>query len=97
MNNATMMMHYETNKKSGGIAGFLNFLIPGAGYLYCRRWILAPIALFFALGAVGSGNPLIIAFFWGLFVVDGFLCAGRHNRKLVERMNLAAGSTVTGG
>jgi hypothetical protein len=86
MSDAELLLLVESRKKSGGIAALLNLFLPGAGYIYCGRWILGIIAFFFvialAIFTAGLGAiPLIL-----LLVIDGFLCASRYNRRLIERI-----------
>ena len=84
---AQVMLEYEGRKKSGLVAALLNLVIPGAGYVYCERhilgifvfvcFVLLPLYFF---GLTVSG--LFLSVFWLVFVIDGFLCAGRYNREL---------------
>ncbi|MEW6167903.1 MAG: hypothetical protein AB1651_09435 [Pseudomonadota bacterium] len=85
MSDAELLLLIESRKKSGGIAALLNLFLPGAGYMYCGRWFLGLIAFAFTV--------TLFVLSWGfaaiglvlMLVIDGFLCAGRHNRLLVER------------
>jgi hypothetical protein len=91
----------EARKKSGVMAAFLNILMPGAGFMYCGRWILGVfVAIVFygvLIASVISGVPFgaiaralgIIGFVIGyqiIFFVDGFLTAKSYNKRLVEKM-----------
>jgi hypothetical protein len=84
MNDAELLLLVESRKKSGGIAALLNLFLPGAGYIYCGRWLLGIFAFFFviamlifSLGFAAIGIVLML-------VIDGFLCAGRYNRNLIN-------------
>lgn len=85
MSDAELLLLIESRKKSGGIAALLNLFLPGAGYIYCGRWIPGLFAFAF--------TAALFVLSWGfaavglvmMLVIDGFLCAGRYNRLLVER------------
>jgi len=79
------MVEYQSKKKSGLVAALLNLLIPGAGYMYCGNIILG---LFVLLISVPLVFFAILAYpFWALvMVIDGFLCAGRYNKKLGKKI-----------
>ena len=79
------MVEYESKKKSGLVAALLNLLIPGAGYMYCGNIILG---LFVLLISVPLVFFAILAYpVWALvMVIDGFLCAGRYNKKLGKKI-----------
>lgn len=84
MSDIETLLLVESKKKSGAIAALLNLVFPGAGYVYCGNWVLGIIAflLVVSLAAVTMGVALI-----GLtpmLVVDGFLAAARHNKKMIE-------------
>lgn len=86
MSDVELVLLVESRKKSGWIAALLNLFLPGLGYAYCGRWFLGifafvmVIALFIgSLGMAAVGLALIL-------VIDGFLCAGRYNRELVQRI-----------
>jgi ABC-type multidrug transport system permease subunit len=85
MSDAELMLIVESRKKSGLVAALLNLFLPGAGYIYCGRWILGIVAFFFvvallvsSLGYAAIGLALVL-------VIDGALCARRYNQKMVER------------
>ncbi|MDD5458205.1 MAG: SHOCT domain-containing protein [Phycisphaerae bacterium] len=87
-------LEIEAKKKSGWIAALLNIFLPGVGYMYCGRIILGILVMLVAIGllvaALGGailGLPIFL-FYWSLVfmaVIDGFLCAGRYNKKLITR------------
>lgn len=77
---------YESRKKSGWVAALLNVILPGAGYMYCGNIVLGFVAFFFSLLflviTVGLGALLL----WPMLIIDGFLCAGRANRRLADSL-----------
>jgi len=81
----TSIEKLESKKKSGALAAGLNFLIPGAGYIYCGRVILgigafllaAMILLTYQYGAI---------LVWVVVIIDGFLCAERYNKKVAKEI-----------
>jgi ABC-type multidrug transport system permease subunit len=86
MSDAELLLLAESRKKSGAIAALLNLFLPGAGYAYCGRWALGIIAFFFvvamfvvSLGFAAFGLVLLL-------VIDGFLCASRYNKQVVENL-----------
>lgn len=86
MSDAELLLLVESRKKSGGVAALLNLLFPGAGYIYCGRWFLGIFAFFFvialfivSLGFAAFGLVLVL-------VIDGFLCTGRYNKDLIEKI-----------
>ena len=86
MSDATLLLTFEAQKKSGWIAAFLNLIFPGAGYIYCGRWFLGIIAfllvvaiLVVSFGFAAVGLSIIL-------VIDGFFCAGRYNKQLLKRV-----------
>src|ERR1700674_4576893 len=80
MSDAEFLLLEEAKKKSGAVTALLNLFLPGAGYAYCGRWILGVVAMFVvSLGFAAIGIVFIL-------IIDGFLCAGRYNKLLVERM-----------
>ena len=86
MSDAELLLMVESRKKSGVVAALMNMFIPGLGYLYCGRWILALVVFM----VVVPLTIITIGLAWAIFVlplfIDGFLCAGRYNRKLIERV-----------
>lgn len=86
---------YESQKKQGWLAALLNWIIPGTGYAYCGRVILGILVFILdvflwilTIGSLGLGLPILIVFHI-VFIIDGFLCASRFNKKLM--MSLLAG------
>lgn len=93
MNDAKLMLLVESKKKSGWIAALLNLVIPGAGYAYCGRWLLGTIVFFIVMGiAVAAGSPEAVVPFVAIFFIDGFLAAGRFNKKMIESVLANEGS-----
>lgn len=86
MNDAELLLLVESRRKSGGVAALLNLFLPGFGYIYCGRWILGALAFLFVV------SWFILDFNFSavgvvlILVVDGFLCAGRYNKKLIEKV-----------
>lgn len=81
---AELMLFVESKKKSGWIAALLNLFLPGAGYAYCGRWVLAIVAFLFVVAAyIATLGLAAIALSVALFI-DGFLCARRYNKHLIE-------------
>ncbi|MGB9429071.1 MAG: hypothetical protein WCC11_04220 [Gammaproteobacteria bacterium] len=99
---ANAMLEYEARKKSGLLAAVLNLCVPGAGYLYCDRpvlgifvfllFVVLPLYYFGIAGIVGVF--WLIAIFWLVFVIDGFLCAGRYNSKMALKIASSAAVPV---
>ena len=92
MSDAQWTAWMESRKKSGWIAALLNIFLPGAGYFYCGRYLLGVLAfVLVALMWVAAFAVWAIfgVFAWGgitlVLVIDGFLCARRYNRKLIEQ------------
>lgn len=83
MSDARLLLEVEAQKKSGWIAALMNIFIPGLGYAYCKRWIIAILAfllvVFASIATVGVAYP---PFAFILFI-DGFLCASRYNKKVI--------------
>lgn len=86
MNDAKLMLLVESKKKSGWVAAALNLVCPGAGYAYCGRWMLGAIVFLIIIGLlVASGKePEAAAPFAIILAIDGFLAAGRYNKKMIE-------------
>lgn len=93
MTDFEMQLWYEANRKSGWLAAGLNLVLPGAGYMYCGRFVLAFVVFFWVLGPLLYATfsaPLMIVgallwalLWWAVMFVDGFLCAARFNRLLL--------------
>jgi len=86
MSDAELLLLVESRKKSGGVAALLNLFLPGAGYMYCGRWLLGVVAFLFVVALVlfsfgVAAIPLVF-----VLVIDGFLCAGRYNKTLIEKV-----------
>lgn len=88
MSDATLLLRIEAKKKSGALAAAMNLVVPGAGYAYCGRWILGIIAFFLIVGMWLVSAGLATIPIWLLLIVDGFLCAGRYNKKMIEAVLL---------
>ena len=86
MSDAELLLLVESRKKSGVVAALLNLVFPGAGYMYCGRWILGIFAFFLVVTLVLVSFGLFAGFFALVLIVDGFLCAGRYNRKMIEHV-----------
>ena len=84
MTEAEMLLTVESRKKSGAVAALLNLVLPGAGYMYCGRWILGMVAFVFvvAMALVSFGTMAIPL--WIVLIVDGLLCANRYNKKIIQ-------------
>jgi len=84
MTEAEMLLTVESRKKSGAVAALLNLVLPGAGYMYCGRWILGIVAFVFvvAMALVSFGTMAIPL--WIVLIVDGLLCANRYNKKIIQ-------------
>ena len=86
MSDATLLLQVEAGKKSGWLAAFLNLIFPGAGYVYCGRWLLGIVAFFFVVVmffvSLGTAAAVLVV----VLVVDGFLCARRYNKKLILKV-----------
>lgn len=83
-------MLYDAQKKSAGLACFLNFFFPGIGYLYAGRiilglvvfFILLPLAVILGIFTFG----LLFLVFWIVVIVDAYRTVERHNRKLAQSL-----------
>ncbi len=71
------------NRKSGLVAAFLNLLIPGLGYMYCGRILLGCFVLVLTVALVTATAGIAAVFLYPIFIIDGFLAAGRANRQMV--------------
>lgn len=88
MTDAELLLTVESRKKSGWLAALLNLFIPGGGYFYCGNWFLALMAIGFLVMSFVAFGLLGIAVsgsFQILFTIDGFLCAGRYNKRMITQ------------
>ena len=74
MSDAPMLLRVEAQRKLGWVAALFNLFLPGAGYLYCGRWLLSLIAfaVWVAISVATQGVlwlPIALLLF-----VDGFRC-----------------------
>lgn len=83
MSDAELLLLVKSREKSGFLAAILNIFLPGAGYMYCGRWFLGIIAFAMVVG-VAFVMPIASVSFVVIMFIDGFLSAGRYNRKLIE-------------
>ena len=81
-----LLLLIEARKKSGWLAAFLNLFLPGAGYAYCGRWFLAIVVFLFIILVIVTSYGLLGWAFTPILFIDGFLCAGRYNREMTERV-----------
>ncbi|HEX5162955.1 MAG TPA: hypothetical protein VFV88_14625 [Steroidobacteraceae bacterium] len=97
MSEAALDQLIELRKKSGFVAAVANVFLPGAGYAYCGRWIIGlfvfmivvPLVSLVWIGGVLFGVGIKVLFgFYLVMVIDGFLSAGRYNRRLDTEMRL---------
>ena len=86
MGDAELLLMVESRKKSGVVAALLNLVLPGAGYMYCGRWILGIFAFLLVVALFLISLGAFAGFLALMLILDGFLCAGRYNRKLIERI-----------
>ena len=86
MSDAELLLIVESRKKSGVVAALLNLVLPGAGYMYCGRWILGIFAFLIVVVLFVISLGYLAGFLALVLILDGFLCAGRYNRKLIERV-----------
>jgi TM2 domain-containing membrane protein YozV len=85
MSDAELLLLVKSREKSGFVAALLNLFFPGAGYMYCGRWILG-IAAFLMVVGVAFVMPIASISFIVILFIDGFLSAGRYNRNLITKM-----------
>ena len=86
MTDAELLLTVELRKKSGWLAAVLNLFLPGFGYFYCGNWFLGLVAIgLVVMGFVVFGifGFVVAGCLQMMFVIDGFLCAGRHNRRVI--------------
>lgn len=86
MTDAELLLLVESRKKSGAVAALLNLVLPGAGYMYCGRWILGIFAFLIVVLLFLVSLGYFAGFLAIMLILDGFLCAGRYNRKLIENV-----------
>jgi hypothetical protein len=86
MSDAELMLMVESRKKSRLVAILLNLFLPGAGYIYCGRWILGIVAFFFVIALIVASFGLAAFGIIFVLIIDGALCVGRYNRKMVEKL-----------
>jgi ABC-type multidrug transport system permease subunit len=86
MSDTEFQMLVDSKKKSGVVAAILNLVIPGAGYVYCGRWVLGIVAFFLVIAMFVASFGFAAVGIALILIADGFLCAGRYNKLLVERM-----------
>lgn len=90
-NDGDFIESIERKKKKPWLAGTLNGLLVGAGYVYCDRWPMGLVA-FICVTALGyfiiiSGEedlqllPLIV---WVILIADGVIAADRYNQKMYK-------------
>ena len=84
MSDMELMLLMESRKKSGWLAALLNLFVPGAGYMYCGRWIFGIIAMVFVITLIVMSFGLAAFVLPPILFIDGFLAAGRHNKRLIE-------------
>lgn len=98
MKDIELLIRFESQKKSPVVGAVLNFLIPGAAYIYCDDAFIGVVLLaggialdgFFIVGAAaGGGMPLAFAFVW-LFSVIMFAVGVRavsgYNKTLADKL-----------
>lgn len=83
---ARLLLQVEARKKSGWLAAFLNLLLPGAGYVYCGMWVVGILAFLFIVAVAIFTAGLGLVLFWPIIFIDGFLAAGRHNRRVIAQV-----------
>ena len=79
----------EAKRKKGWIAAVYNLFLPGAGYIYCGKWIVGLVVLPFFIGIIitaGTLSIFIIPALWFVLIVDGFLAANRYNKSLDSKI-----------
>lgn len=89
MSDAELMLLVESKKKSGFLAAILNLFLPGVGYMYCGMWLIGLVVLALGLGALILG----LAGAWEVYgvlsivvFIDGFLAAGRYNKRMIAKV-----------
>jgi ABC-type multidrug transport system permease subunit len=86
MGSETLQLKVAARRKSGWLSALLNLFIPGAGYIYCGRWILGIVAFFFVVAMVVVSLGFAAFGIVFMLFIDGFLCANRYNKKMIEKL-----------
>lgn len=86
---ATLLL-IESKKKAGWIAALLNWVIPGAGYMYCGRVVLGILVLFIAVGVAVATAGVGLLVMMPILIIDGFLAANRYNKKMMREILVQA-------
>jgi TonB family protein len=89
--NTKAQLLVQARRKSGWLAALLNLVIPGAGYAYCGRWFLGIVAFIFCVALIVMSFGIAVPGLSLILFIDGFLAAGRYNRRVVEDVVLSAG------
>ena len=84
MSDTEFTLLVTSKRKSGIVAALLNLVIPGAGYAYCGRWVLGSFAFIMVVGMFVVSCGLAAFGIVLILIIDGFLCASRYNKLLVE-------------
>jgi hypothetical protein len=84
MSDTELVLLVESRKKSRFVAILLNIFLPGAGYMYCGRWILGIVAFFFVILLVVVSLGVAAIGLYIVLIVDAALCVGRYNRRMTE-------------
>ncbi|MCR6652666.1 MAG: hypothetical protein NVV73_14845 [Cellvibrionaceae bacterium] len=84
MSDTELMLMVESRKKSRLVAILLNIFLPGAGYMYCGRWILGVVAFFFVILLVVVSLGFAAIGLYVVLIIDAALCVGRYNRRMTE-------------
>lgn len=85
MSDAELLLVVEARKKSGLVAALLNLFLPGAGYIYCGRWILGIVAFIFTVALIIYSLGIAVVGVVLMLIIDGFLCAGRYNQNVIKQ------------
>lgn len=84
MSDTELLLLVESRKKSRFVAILLNVFLPGAGYVYCGRWILGIVAFFFVVLLLVVSLGIAAIGLYIALIIDAALCVGRYNRKMTE-------------
>ena len=76
----------QFKEKSGAKAAAFNLILPGLGYIYCGRVILGIIVFPFVAAMLFFVHWGGAIFLWVILIVDGFLAAGRYNKKIEKKI-----------